>query len=119
NEKIEGFFDVCRARGLTGTQGVIIPHQNVEDLMLRKDVLEAVAQGKFHVYPIHEIDQGIELLTGVAAGQMADDGTYPEATLHARVDKKLRDLAEGIKAFIEEEKSSSGPEKSPAGGCGG
>ena len=69
NEKIEGFFDVCRAKGLTGTQGVIIPHQNVQNLMLRRDVVEAVAEGKFHIYPVRTIDEGIEILTGVEAGR--------------------------------------------------
>ncbi|MCK7467452.1 MAG: hypothetical protein MZU91_04520 [Desulfosudis oleivorans] len=72
NQKIEGFFDVCRARGLTGGQGVMIPQLNVPELILRKDVVKAVAEGKFHIWPVKTIDEGIELLTGVPAG-VADE----------------------------------------------
>jgi len=99
NQKIEGFFDVCRNRGLTGKQGVIIPHQNVGDLMLRKDVVEAVAAGKFHIYPIQAIGQGIEILTGVPAGEKNQDGTYPAGTVNNRVDQKLREQAKRMKEF--------------------
>jgi ATP-dependent Lon protease len=99
NQKIEGFFDVCRARGLTGNQGVLIPHQNVGDLMLRKDVVTAVQEGKFHVYPVETIDQGIEILTGVPAGEKNSDGTYPPGTVNGLVDQKLRDLAKKMKEF--------------------
>src|SRR5512146_1773728 len=77
NQKIEGFFDLCSARGLTGDQGVMIPAQNVRNLMLRRDVVEAVAEGRFHVYPVCTIDQGIEILTGLAAGEKGSDGKYP------------------------------------------
>ena len=103
NQKIEGFFDVCRNRGLTGKQGVIIPHQNVGDLMLRKDVVESVAAGKFHIYPIQNIDQGIEILTGVPAGEKGMDGTYPSGTVNYIVDQKLRELAKRMKEFEAEE----------------
>jgi lon-related putative ATP-dependent protease len=99
NQKIEGFFDVCRARGLTGKQGVIIPHQNVGDLMLRKDVVAAVQEGKFHVYPVVTIDRGIEILTGMPAGEKNPDGTYPSGTVNGLVDQKLRDLAKKMKEF--------------------
>jgi ATP-dependent Lon protease len=99
NQKIEGFFDVCRSRGLTGKQGVIIPHQNVGDLMLRKDVVAAVQEGKFHVYPVQTIDQGIEILTGMPAGEKNPDGTYPSGTVNGLVDQKLRDLAKKMKEF--------------------
>jgi len=99
NQKIEGFFDVCRARGLTGNQGVMIPHQNVGDLMLRKDVVAAVKEGKFHVYPVETIDQGVEILTGVPAGEKNSDGTYPPGTVNGLVDQKLRDLAKKMKEF--------------------
>jgi lon-related putative ATP-dependent protease len=105
NEKIEGFFDVCRARGLTGRQGVIIPHQNVRNLMLRSDVVEAVAQGTFHIYPVKTIDEGIAILTGVAAGSPGADGTYEDGTVHGLVEKELRRLAESLKPF------PAGPEK--------
>jgi len=99
NQKIEGFFDVCRSRGLTGKQGVIIPHQNVGDLMLRKDVVAAVQDGKFHIHPVQTIDQGIEILTGMPAGEKNPDGTYPPGTVNGLVDQKLRDLAKRMKEF--------------------
>jgi lon-related putative ATP-dependent protease len=104
NQKIEGFFDVCRARGLTGRQGVMIPHLNVPELILRKDVVKAVAEGKFHVWPVKTIDEGIELLTGVPAGVADEEGNYPENTVSYCVDKKLLTLAEGLKSFAEEGK---------------
>jgi ATP-dependent Lon protease len=103
NQKIEGFFEVCRNRGLTGKQGVMIPHQNVGDLMLRKDVVEAVAAGKFHIYPVQNIDQGVEILTGVPAGEKEKDGTYPAGTVNYLVDQNLRELAKRMKEFEAEE----------------
>jgi lon-related putative ATP-dependent protease len=103
NQKIEGFFDVCRNRELTGKQGVMIPHQNVGDLMLRKDVVEAVAAGRFHIYPVRNIDQGIEILTGVSAGEKSGDATYPAGSVNDLVDQKLRELAERMKEFEAEE----------------
>ena len=99
NEKIEGFFDTCRIYGLTGTQGVMIPAANVEDLMLREDVLDAVASGNFHIWPVSRIEQGIELLTGVKAGTRNGDGVFPAATVFARVDERLRDMARMMKEF--------------------
>jgi len=99
NEKIEGFFDVCRAKGLTGKQGVMIPHLNVDDLMLRKAVVQAVKERKFHVYPVKTIDQGIEILTGMEAGEMLEGGRFKEGTVNDRVDKKLRELGTKIKEF--------------------
>jgi lon-related putative ATP-dependent protease len=99
NEKIEGFFDVCRSRGLTGNQGVLIPRRNVQDLMLRRDVVKAVAEGKFHVYPVAAIDEGIEILTGIEAGAAREDGTFEEGTVNALVDAELRRLALGWKKF--------------------
>src|SRR5205823_5580317 len=80
NEKIEGYFDVCRIKGLTGTQGVMIPEANVEDLMLREDVLDAVASGKFHVWPVAKVEQGIELLTNVSAGSKNGTGRFEAGT---------------------------------------
>ncbi|MGE0822224.1 MAG: Lon protease family protein [Candidatus Binatia bacterium] len=94
NEKIEGFFDVCRARGLTGSQGVLIPDANVRNLVLRPDVVEAIAQGQFHIYPIKTIDQGIELLTGVRAGTHDE-----ENTVNGLVSTRLHELATKLKAF--------------------
>jgi ATP-dependent Lon protease len=103
NQKIEGFFGVCQNRGLTGKQGVMIPHQNVGDLMLHKDVVEAVAAGKFHIYPVRNIDQGVEVLTGVPAGEKSKDGAYPAGTVNSLVDQRLQDLAKRMKEFEAEE----------------
>ncbi len=99
NEKVEGFFEVCKAKGLTGKQGVMIPHLNVDDLMLRKDVVEAVKERRFHIYPVKTIDQGIEILTGVEAGEKLENGRFREGTVNDLVDKKLRELGSKIKEF--------------------
>jgi predicted ATP-dependent protease len=99
NEKIEGFYDVCRIQGLTGTQGVAIPAANVEDLMLREDLLEAVAAKKFHVWPVARIEQGIELLTGVPAGRRNGDGSFAPGTAFARLDERLSEMAKAIKEY--------------------
>lgn len=99
NQKIEGFFDVCRARGLTGDQGVMIPHQNVRNLMLREDVVKAVHEGQFHIYEVRTINDGIEILTGVPAGERQEDGIYPEDTVNYLVDRRLREFAKGLKEY--------------------
>jgi ATP-dependent Lon protease len=99
NEKIEGFFDVCRARGLTGKQGVMIPHLNLGDLMLKKDVVQAVKEKKFHIYPVQTIDQGIEILTGVEGGERLGNGQFKKGTVSFLVDQKLRDLGTKIREF--------------------
>lgn len=99
NEKIEGFFDVCKRRGLTGDQGVLIPAANVKHLMLRREVVEAVAQQKFHIYPVSTVDQGIELLTGLPAGERDENGLFPDGTINQRVEVKLLILAEEARAF--------------------
>ncbi len=102
NEKIEGFFDICRARGLTGEQGVIIPTTNVVNLMLREDVIDAVREGLFHIWPVSTINEGIELLMGRPAGEQDDDGEFPEGTVHYTVKKRLRELATELKSFGDE-----------------
>lgn len=99
NEKIEGFFDVCRARGLTGEQGVLIPASNAKHLMLRQDVVEAAAAGQFHIYPVETIDQGIEILTGLPAGERDTAGHFPEGSINQRVEARLAALAEKWQAF--------------------
>ncbi len=104
NHKIEGFYDCCRKEGLTGKQGVMIPESNVKDLMLRKDVVEAVKKKKFHIYAVKTIDEGIEILTGKKAGEVKPDGAYPKGTINGLVNGKLKQLAEGLKKFGEEEK---------------
>ncbi|MCS7176901.1 MAG: AAA family ATPase [Candidatus Kapabacteria bacterium] len=92
NEKIRGFFEICQARGLTGTQGVIIPRQNVEDLMLPDIIIDAVREGRFHIWPIRHFEEGIPLLMGMPAGVLRPDGTYPRNTLFGKVQKRLEEL---------------------------
>jgi len=94
NQKIEGFFDICQARGLTGDQGVLIPASNVKHLMLRHDVVEAVEDGNFHIYPVETVDEGIEILTGTPAGERDEEGSYPEGTINAKVEERLAELAQ-------------------------
>jgi predicted ATP-dependent protease len=99
NEKIEGFFDLCKARGLTGRQGVLIPASNVKHLMLRRDVVQAVKDGHFRIYPVETIDQGIELLTGIPAGERDSSGKFPADSLNGRVEARLTQLAEKREKF--------------------
>ena len=99
NEKIEGFFDLCKARGLTGKQGVLIPAANVKHLMLREDVVAACREGRFRVYPVHTIDEGIEILTGITAGQADDSGNYPEASINHRVVERLREYTHLVRSM--------------------
>ena len=99
NEKIEGFFDVCAARNFTGTQGVVIPRQNVADLMLRENIVDAVRQGQFHIYAIETIDEGIELLTGVQAGTKDPQGNWPADSVNGRVNRTLQEYADTLKEF--------------------
>jgi len=94
NEKIEGFFDLCKARGLSGEQGVLIPRSNLKHLMLRQDVIDAVRDGQFHVFPVDTIDQGLELLTGLPAGEPDSDGRYPADSLNGRIQTRLVQMAE-------------------------
>jgi len=98
NQKIEGFYDVCKNKGFTSTQGVIIPASNVEDLMLRQDIVDAVKNKKFHIYAVTTIDQGIELLTGVKAGKRTKTG-FQKDSINDRVAKKLQSFAQKIKGF--------------------
>ena len=99
NEKIEGFFDVCRIDGLTGRQGVLIPAKNVEDLMLRDEVVEAVGKKQFHIYPVRTVEEGIEILTGWRAGCRNGDGHIDDQTVFGRADKALRRMAETLRDF--------------------
>ena len=99
NEKIEGFFDVCKENGLTGKQGVMIPRSNQGELMLRNDVVEAAAEGKFHIYAVETIDEGIEILTSLPAGERDADGNYPEGTINHKVEARLKAFAERAQKF--------------------
>ena len=97
--KVEGFYAVCRARGLTGAQGVAIPRANVRHLMLADEVVAAVAAGDFHVWAVETVDEGIELLSGCPAGARGADGVFPEGSVHRRVEDRLRGYAEGLRDF--------------------
>jgi predicted ATP-dependent protease len=107
NEKVEGFFEVCRTRGLQGDEGVLIPASNVRHLMLNAQVRAAVAEGRFHIYPVTHVDEGIAILTGVEAGQADEDGEFPPGTVNALVAARLAELAERRKEFGKEGEGSS------------
>jgi predicted ATP-dependent protease len=96
---VEGFFEVCRQRGLTGRQGVLIPRSNVPHLMLKDEVVQAVRDGQFSVWAVETVDQGIELLTGVTAGARDPAGTYPPGTVNRRVADRLMELAESVREY--------------------
>ncbi len=104
NEKIEGFFDLCKLRGLDGTQGVIIPKKNVHNLMIKKDVVDAVKDGTFTIYPIERVEEGLEILTGMPAGERREDGTYPEGTVHYLVLQRLTEITRSFKEKKDKEK---------------
>jgi ATP-dependent Lon protease len=116
NQKIEGFYDCCLAKGLNGKQGVMIPGSNVKDLMLRKDVVAAAKKGRFHIYPVQTIDEGVEILTGKSAGSRKADGTYPKGSVNQLADARFKELAEGLKNFGEKEDNGKGGGKKRAGG---
>ncbi|MGC8976143.1 MAG: Lon protease family protein [Candidatus Ratteibacteria bacterium] len=104
NEKIEGFYYTCKAKGLTGKQGVIIPERNLKNLVLNDEVVEAVEKGIFHIWAVRSIDEGIEILTDIPAGQKKEDGTYPEGTVNYLVSKRLRELTEKYLKSLKREK---------------
>ena len=108
NRKIEGFFALCKLRGLTGRQGIIIPEQNTINLMLDEEVVEAVREGRFHIYPVRTVDEAVEILTGMPAGERQPDGTYPEESVNGRVFRRLEEMARRMAEYG----------KGPAGGDG-
>lgn len=105
NEKVEGFYQVCKAHGLTGKQGVIIPHQNVTNLMLKSEIVEAIRDERFHVYSVETIDQALEILTGIEAGERDSNGRFKEGTVNFLVDKRLKELVEDFKKLTAREKT--------------
>jgi len=111
NEKIEGYFDICAARGLTGEQGVLIPAANVKHLMLRRDVVEAATAGRFRIYAVETVDQAIALLTGVPAGEPDAAGIYPAGSLNRRVAARLAELTEIRKTFARQPEKTAGRKK--------
>jgi len=106
NEKIEGFFEICRTKGLNGNQGVMIPASNVRHLMLKEEVVEAVRAGNFHVYPVSTIDEGIEVLTGLKAGKRLEDDNFEPDSINDRVQRRLTSLAEKLRAFSKGEEKT-------------
>ncbi|RPI37883.1 MAG: ATP-dependent protease [Nitrospiraceae bacterium] len=107
NEKIEGFFDLCKMRGLDGTHGVIIPRKNVHNLMLKKEVVDAVRDGLFSIYPIDRVEEGLEIFTGMPAGEMKEDGTFPEGTIHYLVMKRLEEITASFKEKKDKDKEEN------------
>jgi predicted ATP-dependent protease len=99
NQKIEGFFDACRTLGMNGRQGVILPASNVENLMLREDVVAAIAAGTFHVYAVRTVDEALAIVTGQPAGARTPAGEFPPGTVHRRVDDRLRSFADALRGF--------------------
>ncbi|OPX63727.1 MAG: Archaeal Lon protease [Methanomassiliicoccales archaeon PtaB.Bin134] len=99
NQKVEGFYETCKALGLTGDQGCMIPHSNVQNLMLKEEVVQAIKDGKFHIWPVRTIDEGIEVLTSRPAGALKEDGTFEEGTINDLVQKRLQEMAEAVKAY--------------------
>ena len=109
--KIEGYYDVCKAKGLNGAQGVMIPSDNIRNLALKDEVINAVTSGKFKIYAVSTIDEGIEVLTGVAAGERREDGTYPEDTVHQLVEKRLSEMAEQVRRFGRDGRAEDGEDQ--------
>ena len=103
NEKLEGYFQLCKARGLDGEHSVMIPASNVKHLMLKQEVVDAIKEGKFHIYPVSTIDEGIEVLTGVPAGTLSKVGKYPDGTINRLVQDRLTDMAAKVKGYGEEQ----------------
>jgi len=110
-KKIEAFYDICKRKGLNGKQGVIIPKKNIKHLMLKKELVDSVKEGKFHIWPISKVEEGIEILTGMKAGELQPDGTYPEGTLFRKVDDRLKEFARIVSEFGKEEEEEGGEEE--------
>ena len=116
NEKVEGFFAICRERGLTGTQGVVIPRSNLDHLMLRGPVVEAIAEGQFHLYAVQTIDQALELLLDTTAGEMDEKGEYPATSINGKVMERIRELNKLHKSYADADHGSGMPDQREDGG---
>jgi len=119
NYKIEGFFDICKYKGLNGKQGVMIPSKNMRNLMLKQEVLDAVKEGKFHIWPVNTVEEGIEILTGMEAGFLQPDGTYPEGTVFRKVSDRLLEIAQIVKEFGKGSEDGKKAEEDNGEGCPG
>jgi predicted ATP-dependent protease len=119
NYKIKGFFDICKAKGLNGEQGVMIPHKNIRNLMLDQEVVDAVAEGKFHIWPVSTVEEGLKILTGMDAGALKEDGTYPADTIYGKVDDRLKEISEIVRKFAKELEEAAGKksDENEAGGA--
>jgi len=106
NQKIEGFFDLCKSRGLDGSHGVIIPRRNVKHLMVKQEVVDAVNEGKLAIYSIDKMEEGLEILSGMTAGAMNEDGTYPENTINNLVMKRFTEISQALEAKKDKEEES-------------
>jgi lon-related putative ATP-dependent protease len=111
NEKIEGFFDLCKIRGLDGTHGVVIPAKNVKHLMVKQEVVDAVRDGKFAIYPISRVEEGMEIFTGMPAGEIREEGTYPEGTINGLVAKRLEEISTAMRKEKEEKEGDKDKDK--------
>jgi predicted ATP-dependent protease len=107
NEKIEGFYDLCKARGEMNGQRVIIPASNVRHLMLKQEVVDAVESGKFHIYAVETVDQGMEILTGVPAGERDSSGAFPVGSVNQRVESRLVEFAKKRLAVAQQAKAEA------------
>lgn len=119
NQKIEGFHDVCKAIGFTGTQGVVIPSRNRKNLMLRDDVVESVQRGDFHILSVSTVEEALEVLTGMPTGVRGADGAFPEDSVHGRVDKRLREMGEAMRHFGRRQQDENEAEKTNGAKPGG
>ncbi|MFC1833912.1 Lon protease family protein [Thermodesulfobacteriota bacterium] len=117
NQKIEGFFKVCQSAGLNSKQGVMIPTRNIQDVNLEPEVVDAVREGKFNIWAVEHVDQGIEILTGVAAGECDEEGAYPEGTINFLVDERLVELSQGMKEFDSSQDDDGEEEKKKQSDC--
>ncbi len=115
NEKVEGFYQTCKVKGLRGDEGVIIPKSNVQHLMLNEEVVDAVKKGRFHIYTVARIDEGIEILTGVKAGSLKSDGTYEPGSVHYRVNKRLAEMTKTMARIVEAARFGEGSRPSEIG----
>jgi lon-related putative ATP-dependent protease len=104
--KVEAFFDICQRKGLNGRQGIVIPAKNVKNLMLKRELVDSVKEGQFHIWPISTVEEGVEILTGIEAGVLQPNGTYPEGTLFHKADERLLELAEIARKFVREEEGA-------------